>query len=106
MDEGALYELAESIKSAGHHAADPGAAAFLSQKPALSAATDKRNQLSDSRANYEIIAGERRFRAAKLAGLDNVPVLVRDVPDEAAAAMALIENMQREDLNQPRACNA
>jgi ParB family chromosome partitioning protein len=48
---------------------------------------------------YEIIAGERRFRAAKLAGLDRVPVLVRDVPDEAAAAMALIENMQREDLN-------
>jgi len=48
---------------------------------------------------YEIIAGERRFRAAKLAGLDSVPVLVRDVPDEAAAAMALIENIQREDLN-------
>jgi ParB family chromosome partitioning protein len=50
-------------------------------------------------AKYEIIAGERRFRAAKLAGLDKVPVLVRNVPDEAAAAMALIENMQREDLN-------
>ncbi|MCU0813662.1 MAG: ParB/RepB/Spo0J family partition protein, partial [Burkholderiaceae bacterium] len=48
---------------------------------------------------YEIIAGERRFRAAQLAGLDEVPVLVRDVPDEAAAVMALIENMQREDLN-------
>jgi ParB family chromosome partitioning protein len=48
---------------------------------------------------YEIIAGERRFRAAKLAGLDSVPVLVRDVPDESAAAMALIENIQREDLN-------
>jgi ParB family chromosome partitioning protein len=48
---------------------------------------------------YEIIAGERRFRAAKLAGLSEVPVLVRDVPDQAAAAMALIENMQREDLN-------
>jgi ParB family chromosome partitioning protein len=48
---------------------------------------------------YEIIAGERRFRAARLAGLDSVPVLVRDVPDEAAAAMALIENIQREDLN-------
>jgi ParB family chromosome partitioning protein len=50
-------------------------------------------------AEYEIIAGERRFRAAKLAGLASVPVLVRDVPDEAAAVMALIENMQREDLN-------
>ena len=50
-------------------------------------------------AGYEIIAGERRFRAAKLAGLDEVPVLVKDVPDEAAAVMALIENIQREDLN-------
>ena len=49
--------------------------------------------------NYEIIAGERRFRAAKLAGLTEVPVLVRDVSDQNAAAMALIENMQREDLN-------
>ena len=48
---------------------------------------------------YEIIAGERRSRAAKLAGLDTVPVLVRNVPNEAAAAMALIENIQREDLN-------
>ena len=48
---------------------------------------------------YEIIAGERRFRASKLAGLDRVPVLVRDVPNESAAAMALIENIQREDLN-------
>ena len=48
---------------------------------------------------YEIIAGERRFRASKLAGLSEVPVLVRDVPDQTAAAMALIENMQREDLN-------
>jgi ParB family chromosome partitioning protein len=48
---------------------------------------------------YEIIAGERRSRAAKLAGLREVPVLVKAVPDEAAAAMALIENIQREDLN-------
>jgi len=48
---------------------------------------------------YEIIAGERRFRAARLAGLDEVPVLVREVPDESAAVMALIENIQREDLN-------
>jgi ParB family chromosome partitioning protein len=50
-------------------------------------------------ADYEIIAGERRFRAARLAGLSEVPALVREVPDEAAAAMALIENIQREDLN-------
>ena len=50
-------------------------------------------------ARYEIIAGERRWRAAQLAGLQNVPVIIRDVPDEAAIAMALIENIQREDLN-------
>lgn len=60
---------------------------------------------------YEIIAGERRFRAATLAGLTDVPVLVRDVPDETAAAMALIENIQREDQptpagRGPRACSA
>ena len=48
---------------------------------------------------YGTIAGERRFRAARMAGLDSVPVLVRDVPDESAAAMSLIENIQREDLN-------
>jgi ParB family chromosome partitioning protein len=48
---------------------------------------------------YEIIAGERRFRAAQMAGLGEVPVVVREVPDEAALAMALIENIQREDLN-------
>jgi ParB family transcriptional regulator, chromosome partitioning protein len=48
---------------------------------------------------YEIIAGERRWRAAQLAGLEEIPVVVRDVPDQAALAMALIENIQREDLN-------
>lgn len=83
MDEGALYELAESIKAQGV------------MQPILV------RQLADgpNAGKYEIIAGERRFRASKLAGLDSVPVLVRDVPNEAAAAMALIENMQREDLN-------
>jgi ParB family transcriptional regulator, chromosome partitioning protein len=50
-------------------------------------------------ARYEIVAGERRWRAAQLAGLQKVPVIVRDVPDEAAVAMALIENIQRENLN-------
>lgn len=49
--------------------------------------------------NHEIIAGERRWRAARIAGLSNVPVLVRDVPDQQALAVALIENIQREDLN-------
>jgi len=48
---------------------------------------------------YEIIAGERRWRATQLAGLDKIPAVIRDVPDEAAIAMALIENIQREDLN-------
>jgi ParB family transcriptional regulator, chromosome partitioning protein len=48
---------------------------------------------------YEIIAGERRWRAAQLAGLDVIPVVIRDVSDQAAIAMALIENIQREDLN-------
>lgn len=48
---------------------------------------------------YEIIAGERRWRAAQLAGLDRIPAIIRDVPDETAIAMALIENIQREDLN-------
>ena len=48
---------------------------------------------------YEIIAGERRWRASQLAGLDKIPVVIREVADEAAIAMALIENIQREDLN-------
>src|SRR5690606_25904456 len=50
-------------------------------------------------AQYEIIAGERRWRAAQIAGLATIPALIRRVPDEAAIAMALIENIQREDLN-------
>ena len=83
MDEGALYELAESIKAQG-----------IMQPILVRRLTSGTND-----GKYEIIAGERRFRAAKLAGLDSVPVLVRDVPDESAAAMALIENIQREDLN-------
>jgi len=83
MDEGALYELAESIKAQGI------------MQPILV----RRVAQGEHAGKYEIIAGERRYRAAKLAGLDSVPVLVRDVPDEAAAAMSLIENIQREDLN-------
>ena len=83
MDEGALYELAESIKAQG-----------IMQPVLVRRLADGENA-----GKYEIIAGERRSRAARLAGLDSVPVLVRDVPNEAAAAMALIENIQREDLN-------
>jgi ParB family chromosome partitioning protein len=52
-----------------------------------------------SEQRYEIIAGERRWRAAQLAGLDSVPAVVREIPDESAIAMALIENIQRENLN-------
>ena len=83
MDEGSLYELAESIKAQGI------------MQPILV----RMVHAGANAGKYEIIAGERRFRAAKLAGLSEVPVLVRDVPDQTAAAMALIENMQREDLN-------
>lgn len=82
MDEGSLYELAESIRAQGI------------MQPIL-----VRPVGEPGSGRYEIIAGERRSRAAKLAGLHEVPVLVKEVPDEAAAAMALIENIQREDLN-------
>ncbi|OZI33670.1 chromosome partitioning protein ParB [Bordetella genomosp. 5] len=82
MDEGALNELAESIRAQGI------------MQPILVRALQ-----GAGAGQYEIIAGERRFRAAQLAGLKEVPVLVREVPDENAAVMALIENIQREDLN-------
>jgi ParB family chromosome partitioning protein len=82
MDEGALNELAASIKAQGL------------MQPIL-----VRPIGHNGFDRYEIIAGERRFRAAQMAGLSEVPVLVKDVDDQAAAAMALIENIQREDLN-------
>ncbi len=79
MEAGALQELAESIREQGV------------MQPLLVRLV--------SPGKYEIIAGERRFRAATLAGLKEVPVLVSGADDQAAAAMALVENMQREDLN-------
>ncbi|HYA59625.1 MAG TPA: ParB/RepB/Spo0J family partition protein [Burkholderiaceae bacterium] len=79
MQPEALAELAQSIRQQG----------VIQPILVRTLATDQ----------YEIIAGERRFRAAQMAGLTEVPVIVRDVPDEAALAMALIENIQREDLN-------
>lgn len=79
MDEQSLNELAQSIRSQGL------------MQPIL-----VRNIDAD---RYEIIAGERRWRAARIAGLAEVPIVVRDVPDQAALAMALIENIQRENLN-------
>ncbi|HWI83537.1 ParB/RepB/Spo0J family partition protein [Ramlibacter sp.] len=104
MDEGALYELAESIKAQG--IMQPILVRRLSDEQSRLRRAELEAQGSapasaggGERPVYEIIAGERRFRAARLAGLDSVPVLVRDVPNEAAAAMSLIENIQREDLN-------
>lgn len=79
MDNAALETLAESIKAQGI------------MQPILV------RQIADER--YEIIAGERRWRASQLAGLEEVPVLVREIADESALAMALIENIQRENLN-------
>ena len=79
MEAGALQELAESIREQGV------------MQPLLVRLV--------SPGKYEIIAGERRFRAASIAGLKEVPVLVSGADDQAAAAMALVENMQREDLN-------
>ncbi len=84
MDEGALNELADSIRTQGV------------MQPILVRPIESKGKAGDK---YEIIAGERRFRAACLAGLEEVPVLVREVADENAAVMALIENIQREDLN-------
>ncbi len=79
MDESSLQELAASIRQHG----------MMQPIVVRPLAADR----------YEIIAGERRFRAARLAGLDEVPVMLRDVSDQNALAMALIENIQREDLN-------
>ncbi|MBN7797177.1 ParB/RepB/Spo0J family partition protein [Parahaliea mediterranea] len=79
MDPESLQELADSIKAQGV------------MQPIVV------RQVSDRK--YEIIAGERRWRATQIAGLDTIPAVIREVPDEAAIAMALIENIQREDLN-------
>lgn len=86
MEASALQELAESIREQG----------VMQPLLVRLAAPGK----------YEIIAGERRFRAATIAGLKEVPVLVSGADDQAAAAMALVENMQREDLNPWRSLRA
>src|SRR6201996_4468485 len=85
MDAEALDELAASIRSQG--VVQP-----IVVRP-IEATTPTGGQ------RYEIIAGERRWRAAQLAGLQDIPAIVRDVPDETAISVALIENIQREDLN-------
>lgn len=79
LDDATLNELADSIRSQG--VIQPIIVRPVGAK------------------SYEIVAGERRWRAAKKAGLSQVPVIVKDIPDQAAMAMALIENIQREDLN-------
>lgn len=79
IDPESLQELADSIRAQG-----------VMQPIVVRAISDRK---------YEIIAGERRWRATQLAGLDSIPALIRDVPDNAAIAMSLIENIQREDLN-------
>jgi len=79
FDADRLEELAESIRHQG-----------IIQPVVVRASGDKR---------YELIAGERRWRAAQLAGIETIPAIVRDVPDEIAIAMALVENIQRENLN-------
>ncbi len=86
MAEDSLEELAESIRAQG-----------LVQPIVVRPVGD---------GKYEIIAGERRWRASKLANLDEIPVLVRDVSDRSAIAMALIENIQRENLNPMEEANA
>jgi ParB family transcriptional regulator, chromosome partitioning protein len=83
MDETSLAELAASIRAQGV------------MQPILVRAVDP----TPGAERYEIVAGERRWRAAQLAGLPEVPVLIRAIPDEQALAMALIENIQRENLN-------
>ena len=81
MDPTSLEELAASIKAQGL------------MQPILV------RPLNDAGDRYEIVAGERRWRAAQIAGLKDVPTLIREIPDESALAMALIENIQRENLN-------
>lgn len=81
IDEEALQELADSIKAQG-----------LIQPIVV-------RRIDDSSENYELVTGERRWRASQIAGLNEIPAIIRDVSDETAAAMSLIENIQREDLN-------
>jgi ParB family chromosome partitioning protein len=86
MDKAALEDLAASIKAQG-----------VVQPIVVRPITN---------GNYEIVAGERRWRAAQLAGLETIPAVVRKIPDEAAIAIALIENIQRENLNPIEEANA
>ena len=88
FDQEALQELAESIKKQG-----------LVQPVVVRVLVNTDTTEQDNRKKYEIIAGERRWRACKMAGLTQIPVMVKSLTDEQALAVALIENLQREDLN-------
>jgi len=90
MRQESLEELADSIRAQG--VVQP-----IVVRPIGSTGGTAGGRRGETR--YEIVAGERRWRAAQLAGLDTIPAVVRQIPDEAAVAMALIENIQREDLN-------
>ena len=85
MREDSLTELAESIKAQG--VVQP-----IVVRPVP-------NPMGTGETEYEIVAGERRWRAAQMAGLQTIPAVIRDIPDESAVAVALIENIQRENLN-------
>jgi ParB family chromosome partitioning protein len=87
FDEEALNELADSIRAQG-----------LIQPIVVRLLSDKKS--------YEIVAGERRWRAAQVAGLHEIPVIIKDVPDQTAMCLALIENIQRQDLNPLEEANA
>jgi len=88
IDSEALSELADSIRAQG-----------VVQPVVVRPVPDDTDGEPDDGAAYELIAGERRWRAAQLAGVHEIPAVVRTVPEQAAVAMALIENIQREDLN-------
>jgi ParB family transcriptional regulator, chromosome partitioning protein len=94
MHADALEELADSIKAQGVI------------QPIVIRPLKASKKTPSKEQKYEIIAGERRWRASQMAGLDNIPAVIREVTDKATIAMALIENIQREDLNPVEEANA
>ena len=102
MRQDSLEDLANSIRAQGvvqPIVARPIAGKDIAGKDIAGKDNDGAKDGNGGAQRYEIVAGERRWRAAQMAGLDEIPAIVRDVPDEAAIAMALIENIQRENLN-------
>lgn len=97
MRQDSLEDLANSIRAQG--VVQPIVARPIAGRDIAGKDNDGAKDGNGGAQRYEIVAGERRWRAAQMAGLDEIPAIVRDVPDEAAIAMALIENIQRENLN-------